>query len=410
MPNEKCSERNERSLRMLVWAFILQMAVCPEAYCHRPPTEVVIAGRSIPAWRAVIGQIDPRDPASRQFVPGLIELMSDVRVPWITRRQAALTLGRMGPLAREAIPSLTKRLHEIDTLDPEMSPQRWALSALALYGREAREVAPQLIELLQDEDSTAVTKLGCLEALSQIGSAAPDGIAAIWRELDRGLSSQALREDRQSALGAAEALGMIGPDAATAVPVLLRAAQSDEPELRQAAIQSLGQIGPRAHDAQPMLIDVLIAEEDPVLRDLATTALRRIGPSGWGVIQKLLAADDAEIRSRAAAIVADWKTIRASILPSLEPLLADADPNVRLAACQSWRRLTERHERVWPHLVELLLDASRPIRRDASRELQSIARTSAVTDAELASLLESSEAQIRREGLRLQRIREELTR
>lgn len=372
----------------------------------------VVARRSIDEWHEIISRLELRDPASRQFVPGLIDLMNDKNAPWISRRQAALTLGRMGPLAREAIPSLARRLEDVDGIaaDPESSTQRWALAALALYGREARDVASQLIDLLQDEQSPVITRLGCLEALSQIGSAAPDGIAAIWRELERGLSPAASPDDQRSALGAAEALGMVGPDAATAVPILLRAAQAEVPEFRREAIRSLGRIGPSARDAQETLINALVSDDEPLIRDLAATSLGQIGPSGWPLVQLLLSADDPEVRARAATAVAEWKTIRESILLALEPLLGDGEATVQLTACRSWRRLTGRHDRVWPILVELLAHAERSIRRDASRELQAITQSDDVTDGELALLLESSFEFVRREGRRLQRLREERSR
>jgi len=315
--------------------------------------------------------------------------------------------GRLGPLASEAIPSLRKRLEETDDADPETSPQRWALSAVALFGREARGAAPQLIDLLHDEQSSLTTRLGCLEALSQIGSAAPEAIAAIWKQLEAGLAQTATAADHELALGAAEALGMIGPDASAAVPILLRAAQHSDVAYRRAAVRSLGQIGSTAQDARPVLLDALAGDDDPLVRDLATTAFGQLGSEGWPLIEPLFTDKDAGFRARAANAVATWKEQRAAILPAMESLLVDDAPSVRLAACRSWRQLMGQHDRVWTVLTELLTDTDRLIRREASRELQRIALQGNVTAAELDGLLQSPHAGVRQEGTRLQRLHRE---
>lgn len=392
----------------MVLVAVLSLVLVLQNPVENTPSQVAVR-RSIAEWTEIISRLEPRDPASREYVPGLIDLMNDPGTPWVVRRQAALTLGRMGPLAREAIPSLVQQLDDAHdpTADPELGTKRWALAALGLFGREARAVAPRLIELLQDEHSSLITRLGCLEALSQIGSAAPDGIAAIWRELDRGLLPDASPDDRQSALGAAEALGAIGPDAAAAVPILLHAVESEEPAFRQESIRSLGRIGPRARDAGDTLAVVLISDPEPSIRNLAAASLGQLGPDNWPLVEPLLLDDEAETRARSAGVVAEWKTLQADILPVLEPLLEDSEASVRVAACRSWRRLTGRHDRVWPILIELLTDTDRSIRRDSSRELQSIAQESDVTDAELARLLESPDQFVRREGAKLQRMRSE---
>ena len=100
------------------WLFVM-------AALAAAPAEGVYAGRSLDEWRELIGRIDLQDPESRKFVPGLIELIDDKTAPWITRRQAALTLGRLGPLAAEAVPHVVNHLDDVSD-DPETSPRRWA--------------------------------------------------------------------------------------------------------------------------------------------------------------------------------------------------------------------------------------------------------------------------------------------
>jgi HEAT repeat protein len=358
-----------------------------------------IAGRPLTAWRELMGRIELRDPDSRRFVPGLIAVMDDDVVPWMTRRQAALTLGRLGPLARDAVPAVAKHLSETCDADPEVSPQRWALSSLALFSREAKDVTPQLIDLLRDEQSSHITRLGCLEALSQIGPAAPDAIAALWKQLESSLNG-----DEELAVASAEALGMVGPAAAAAAPALMRAAQADDEDLRSAAAQALGRIGVPAKDAQPLLCDLMIGDDSELVRDAAMTALGQTGPTGWSLTEPLLTVEQAEIRERAVTVVAQWRVAAKAILPALEPLLNDPEPRVKLAAAKSWRSLTGQHQRVWPILIELLTDDDRHIRRGASKELQAIVSSGAASDADIRRLEVDPRQPVRTEAIRLRRL------
>lgn len=359
-----------------------------------------VAGRPLTAWRELMSRIELRDPESRRFVPGLIAVMDDDAVPWMTRRQAALTLGRLGQLARDAVPEVAKHLGETNADDPEISPQRWALSALALFGREAKDVTPQLITLLRDEQSSAITRLGCLEALSQIGPASPDAIAALWKQLESSLNGEG-----ELAVASAEALGMVGPAAAAAAPALMRAAQADDEDLRREAAQALGRIGVSAKDAQPLLCDLMIGDDSELVRDAAMTALGQTGPTGWSLTEPLLAVEQAEIRERAVTVIAQWRAAAKTILPVLEPLLDDPEPRVRLAAVKSWRSLTGQHQRVWPLLIELLTDAERHVRRGASMELQVWVKIGRVSDAEIDRLLDDQRSAVRSEGVRLKRLK-----
>src|SRR3990172_1149717 len=69
-----------------------------------------IAGRTLLDWQARIKEIDPLSSDSVHDVPGLIELVKAPDVPWFTRRQAALVLGRMKSRALPAVPVLVDLL------------------------------------------------------------------------------------------------------------------------------------------------------------------------------------------------------------------------------------------------------------------------------------------------------------
>ncbi len=90
-------------------------------------------GLTLEEWRERIQTLRFDDPAAGDAVPGLIELLQDARVPWFTRRQAALTLGRIGQPAIGALPLFIKLLSE--PTDGEESPAQWVAKACARWVR-----------------------------------------------------------------------------------------------------------------------------------------------------------------------------------------------------------------------------------------------------------------------------------
>lgn len=247
-------------------------------------------------------------------------------------------------------------LDEVDADDPEISPQRWALSSLALFGREAHGATPRLVRMLTEDSQSMVTRLGCLEALSQIGSAHPAAVPAIWSVLERYLTAATPTADHDLALGAAEALGMVGSAAAASVPVLMRAVQDPSEDLRREAIRALGRIGSAAQDAQTVLCDAMLTDESPLVR-CRHQITRSTGPTAWPLIKPLLEVDDGEAQPAVQAL-SGWKSDAPKILPVLEPLLNDTQARIRLSTASSWYALTSRHDRIVP--------VSRPLNRQGS--------------------------------------------
>jgi hypothetical protein len=86
------------------------------------------------------------------------------------------------------------------------------------------------------------------EALGRIGAAAVPQLVAALRS-----------EDPEVRLKAAEVLGRMGPEAAEAVEELVRLVDDPDVRVRKAAIRTLGQIGPAAKDAVPVLMQRLLA-------------------------------------------------------------------------------------------------------------------------------------------------------
>ncbi len=146
--------------------------------------------------------------------------------------------------------------------------------------------APWVDKLRDPQDKV---RLGALDALTKLGSAAAEAVPALRWTLVNDPSPRARRR-------AAVALGKVGPAAASAVPDLLDLAADDaEPELVRAACN-------RAAG--------LIAPDDPQLRETRQAALNG-GPMAGFALDELFAQGDAG-------------------LPACRQLLAQPDPALHL--------------------------------------------------------------------------------
>jgi HEAT repeat protein len=201
-------------------------------------------------------------PASA-LVPNLIEALRSHNRE--VRFQSARLLGRIGAEARAAVPSLILLLKE--PFDPEMSRTRvgateWdpSCQAAIALGQIAsnEEVIAALVETLSsgspEQRGIAELRLSAAEALGRIGpraaSAAPTLIDALNALLDA-------KQEMPGAYAMAVALGHIAPNSQSAkgaVTTLIRVLDSTRYQLaRVGAAEALGTFGPDAAAAIPKL-------------------------------------------------------------------------------------------------------------------------------------------------------------
>lgn len=345
----------------------------------------------------MMNEIRPEHSASQAAVPGLLEILRDKDAPWFTRRQVANTLGRFGKNAPEGVPVLIEILDEPKT--DENTPRVWAAKALALYGKLAREATPRLVAILKDSELPFEERAVALEALGQIGGAHPKAIPAVVELLselstarggERQEDSESLREL------AAECIGIIGKDAAIAVPVLMRSLNDRSETLRRKTISALGRIGQAAQLAIPSLLENMAYDESPAVRDAAETALASIGSPAVPALTHLLDDQDAELRERAARGLGQMKTLAQPAANPLRKLLKDENPEVRLAAAKALWQITARAEESLPVFVETLTSSDRQLRMQAFRILTTELGAAAVpARAPLTELLKHPEAYVR---------------
>jgi HEAT repeat protein len=180
------------------------------------------------------------------------ELVRQLRHPTASSRtKAARSLGRLGWLAREALPALAAA-----TADPDKHVREAAAVAVGQMGPDA---VPQLTQLLRHEDK--YVRRQAVWALGKLGPLAAPALPALVVALTD--------SDPRTASGAAQALGSMGPDAAEAVPALTEAMRGTNIVLCRLAAKALSQIG---RPALPQLLAHL-RHRDPFVRGEAALAL-----------------------------------------------------------------------------------------------------------------------------------------
>jgi HEAT repeat protein len=195
------------------------------------------------------------------------DLLRGMRSPMTDiRNRAARALGRLGLLARDAIPNLVNALN-----DPEAAVRESAAHSIGLMGAEA---IPHLIVMLHHQDK--YVRRNAVWALGKLGSAASSAVPNLCH---------ALRDaDPRVASGAAQALGSLGVEANEAIPALTEAMRGTNIVLCRLASKALSMIGPAA---LPSLMAHL-RHRDPFVRGEAALAIGWMGTSGLPAVAGLV--------------------------------------------------------------------------------------------------------------------------
>lgn len=191
----------------------------------------------------------------------------------------------------QAVPLLIEALQDSDA-----SVRKGAAFALGAMGADAIEAVPYLLSALKDIDETV--RMDVAVALRQIGPSDPSVLTAAINDLITALTDEEIATRKGAAFG----LGIIGPEAAPAIPHLIaRLKDSDEEVQLSAAI-----------------------------------ALRRMGQAAVPALTAALT--DADLSVRAKATFALGK-IHAEIAPNFLDALRKADQSVRQGAGESLEKL-----------------------------------------------------------------------
>ncbi|MBX9582780.1 MAG: HEAT repeat domain-containing protein [Gemmataceae bacterium] len=230
----------------------------------------------------------------------LAAVVRDPRLPVAQRIEATRTLGKLGLLAGAAVPDLTQQLNRLRDGEHERL-QETIVDALGRIGSPARTALPAVAR-------TAGRTIDIDLAIKR----ATDQILAASDSQDVGaLTKQLQSRDASVRLRAVRALRDLGAAARFALPDLLAALNDPDPEVRRAAVNAVQTVQPDAPPSELVVRSVALdlTSPDAGIRLLAVRTLGRFG--------------------RRAGIVAE----------SLQPLLADSDPDVRTAAAAALGRI-----------------------------------------------------------------------
>ncbi|HKQ79112.1 MAG TPA: HEAT repeat domain-containing protein [Blastocatellia bacterium] len=207
---------------------------------------------------------------SEKPIAGLIEALhyerKSITIQNSVRQFAANSLAKLGPTAREALPSLEHSLKS----DQNSGIWHSAASALAAIGPEA---APALVSSLSD--ATYDKKWPIIQALGKLGPAARQAIS----ELVKVLQVPVLNDFLGVRPEAARSLGEIGPEAIEAVPSLIESLKDENWILRSAAAEALGKICLVAGDVASALNNAR-NDDNQWVREAASRALAKVQDKG----------------------------------------------------------------------------------------------------------------------------------
>jgi HEAT repeat protein len=293
-------------------------------------------------------------PPARLAVPSLLALLKDS--DGLARQEVSDALNKIGPPDRKDWPQLQQALQDsspeariyaatalgklgqdgrnyVGSLvavlkgDKEVSVRQSAANALGMMGSFAKEtVGPALIEALKDTDKEV--RLAAAEGLGGMEVAASD-----IPELVKALKHQ----DMEVRMFAARALGNLGPQARAVVTDLIEASKTGDAQVSGAAIVALGRIGTDAKSAVPTIIDALNKKET---RSLAIVALGKIGPDAKAAVPELAKnLKTKEVQSLVIEALGNIGPQAKSAVPDLADLLKEADKEIKPSILNTLARM-----------------------------------------------------------------------
>jgi HEAT repeat protein len=183
-----------------------------------------------------------------------------------TREAAVKALGKIGPAACVAVPTLVEAL-----ADKKGRIRSAAARSLGQVGQSARAACVALVRALAD--SSEGVRKAAVEALAKID---PDWASNCEVQGVVEALAEQLKQSTDARQAAVEAFVVIG---SPSVPVLVQALASEDRVLREAAATTLGRIGAAAQAATPALVRAL-QDGHGWVSEAAAQALQKIDPQG----------------------------------------------------------------------------------------------------------------------------------
>lgn len=395
--SNECQVIGAASLVVVALFPILAGATDPQ-----PAARHAVEGLTWQEWSRRIKAVDPHASHSIQLVPQLIQIVESTSAPWHLRRDAGLTLGRIGKPAQTAVPRLVVLLRgegrkNVVTAD-------WATKSLALFGSVAASATGDLIQQLEDSTLADAQRQSSIEALAMIGRGHPNAIPPLIRLLDHGPRGAKLADANAIAHWqqlACEAIAIVGPSASPAIPSLIQASRSEHDVVRRKSLRALGVFGQASDVAIPAIMDCLIADQSAAVRDSAADALGRIGMASVPSLRHLMSDTDPEVRWRATKAIRQTGAKAADVKSELSNRLSDTDARARAEAVESLWAVTRESKLVLPTVLSDLQSTDRRIRIRAYRFLIGIGPAARPALPQLELLAKGSQRDLRQVASRV---------
>jgi HEAT repeat protein len=300
-------------------------------------------------------------PPAKDAVPGLIKVLADEQ-PQI-RLQATIALAEIGPLAKSAVLDLTKLLG--DKSEPVRNAAVFALGRIG-----DKNAAAAIAKIDKPADDYLHTL--CTWALARMNpedkqqqAAAVDLLAAKLGDKDRNAAHMAARgiaelEPAAEVIRPAMEKLLAGADAETAdriftalaslgtkiMPLAINALKDSSPARRERAMQVLAKVGPEAATAVPELVKI-IQNPDAKHKIEALFVIGAIGPKASAAVPAAVAAlshTDVQVQQTAAFALGKIGPEAKEAVTPLKKLAASSDDLVKLTAIWALLQIGPRSE------------------------------------------------------------------
>ncbi|MFA5975562.1 MAG: HEAT repeat domain-containing protein [Elusimicrobiota bacterium] len=301
---------------------------------------------------------------------------------FFVRQRSAEILGRLGPNAKRAAPTLVDLLK-----DAQPDVRTAAEITLIQLGADA---VPALSEALRREPEAHRKIL-----IVTLGKCGPEAVSPLLLELKRD-ESVFLRAD------AATALSQIQPLPATVIPALLAALDDLDEGVRSAAIDALGQLASGAKAALGPLVMIERNDKEAVVRAKADRALAQIGkgsPESMPGFIRALHETDENVRQDIIALLGQSDIPIQEAMPVLENSIRDTSPAVRLRVVEAAGLLSKSSDAGLAILKVALGDPQPDIRAAAIKSLGAMREAPGAAAAELAVVLKDPNPALRQKAI-----------
>lgn len=358
----------------------------------------------------------------RLLLPVLNTTLGDKDV--LVRRRGANVLvkltkslvGELRPIDPQLeVPPLPEPMRKDDKLDPRNTPEerRAYLALVREMGPELNRLAGQLEKAMTDPDPVVrALSLAIIEQFAAIRSA----LQPAPPEADRGKDARAPAAGRVEVVPAAF-LGtpvaqdpeLPAPNKSEDVPSVIKATlptlrtglTDANVRVRLFALDAIERLGDVAEPLVPDLV-AAVSDPDPFVRWAAARCLRGLAPRRPAevvpALAKLLAERDPDIRIAALRALTAYEAAAVSTLPALVEQVKRADPNVRTAAITLLNQFGEAAAPAVPALIDNLRHDDAKVRRAAAEALGLLGSRAAAGNAALRQLTSDPNQDVRREA------------